>query len=39
MKSKFSTFIISIVLVLITLIMILLGIIFYNELKNMEGYL
>ena len=36
MKSKFSTFIISIVLVLITLIMILLGIIFYNELKNME---
>lgn len=36
MKSKFSTFIISIVLVLITSIMILFGIIFYNELKNME---
>lgn len=36
MKSKFSTFIISIVLILITFIMILFGIIFYNELKNME---
>lgn len=36
MRSKFATFIICIVLVLIILIMILFGIIFFNELKEMQ---